>query len=259
MVDRQEQIFLYAPLTLEPIIDRYYVLPIIHWVQHFHTEFLINQWGTMLNAFVAIGVLILIIFGFVSWWPGRRGFRLAYLKQLPKNRGSALRTHRALGIVTLPLLLLSLITGGGMSIQAVIGYFLKDDAELAKKKQERTISLPSQSIDALLKTAQQQIPNGEITMVQLPSKSSPNARFRMRLKNEWHINGKSSVTINTNKKQIKVKRVTDASNSRKILNLFYPLHSGYGVNNWLTTIIIFTGLLTLWLGFWGIFAWAKKR
>ena len=247
VVDTEEQIYLYSPNTLAPIIDRYYVLPIIHWLQHFHTEFLISKWGTMLNALLSIGVLVLIIAGFMSWWPGRKGFRWVYLKQLPKNRGSALRTHRALGVVTLPLLLLSLITGGGMSLQGVIGYFLKAESTPPKKAPIENGLLPSSSITDLLRLVQGQFPDGQITMVQLPKQSKPEARFRVRLKDEWHINGKSSVTINPQQKQLQVKRVTENSNARKVLNLFYPLHSSYGLNNWVKSLVVLTGLLTLWL------------
>lgn len=262
LATRSDEIFLYD-VNGAPVMDRWQLLPVLHWLGEFHTELLLHDGGTTLLTLLGFGCLILMLVGFISWWPGRAGFRVSHLWAWPSRRGPALRQHRAVAIICLPLLFLSIVTGVGMSVQSAIGYFNTvkptQTAPVPKPAMAAALGFELSQFDTLLKSAQQQLPHSQITMLSLPTASKPLLRLRLRAPDEWHVNGKTSVIIDIASGAIKIQDVKDASVERKLLNTFYPLHSSYGLPGIYKTLVTVTGMLTVLLGLLGLLAWLRRR
>ncbi len=263
LATRSDSIFLYD-VNGEPVADKWLVLPILYWLGEFHTEILLHNGGSVLLTLLGLGCLILMIAGFISWWPGRGGFRIRHLWVWSSRRGPALRQHRAVAIISLPLLLLSVITGTGMSVQSALGFFTETKSVVTEAKKvpsstESTPALKLTQIDALLKKAQRQAPHSQITMLSLPTSANPVLRLRLRAEDEWHVNGKTNMTINISNGEININDVKGASTGRKILNTFYPLHSSYGLSGLYKAMVLITGVLTALLALLGWMAWLRRR
>ena len=263
-------VFLYD-VAGEPVTDHWQVLPVLYWLAEFHTELLIHDGGSTLLTLLGFGCLILMLTGLFIWWPGRQGFRLSHLWIWPSRRGPALRQHRAIGIICLPLLLLSVITGAGMSVQSAINFLATIStpastttaapttaAQLTQTVMATPLLKPSE-LNALLLSAQQQLPHSQITMLSLPSTKRPLLRLRFRAADEWHVNGKTNMVMNIESGAIQIKDIKDASPGRKILNTFYPLHSSYGLPGVYKALVAITGALTVFLGLLGLLAWLRRR
>lgn len=262
LATRSDGIYLYD-VNGEPVADRWMVLPVLYWLGEFHTEILLHDGGSVLLTVLGLGCLILMIAGFISWWPGRSGFRIRHLWAWSSRRGPALRQHRAVAIICLPLLLLSVITGAGMSVQSAIGFFTETKPATTPEKTshsaESTPALKLRQFDALLQKAQREAPHSQITMLSLPTAANPVLRLRLRAEDEWHVNGKTNMIIDIASGEVKIKDVKDASIGRKILNTFYPLHSSYGLPGPYKTMVLITGLLTALLALLGWLAWLRRR
>jgi uncharacterized iron-regulated membrane protein len=263
LATRSDEIFLYD-VNGEPVADRWLVLPVLYWLGELHTELLLHDGGSVLLTVLGFGCLILMIAGFISWWPGRSGFRISHLWAWSSRRGAALRQHRAVAIICLPLLLLSVITGAGMSVQSAIGFFIETksvngpEVKVASAAEGAPV-LKLGQIDALLQSAQREAPNSQITMLSLPTAANPVLRLRLRAEDEWHVNGKTNMIIDISSGEVKIKDVKDASTGRKILNTFYPLHSSYGLPGLYKTMVMITGVLTSLLALLGWLAWMRRR
>lgn len=262
LATKDEHLHLYNGSDLSPIEDRLNIQPALHWLSHLHTEILLPKSGTTWLTLLGIFTLILMLAGFIRWWPGRKGFKWQHLWCWPTRRGPALRMHRAVAIICLPLLLLSVITGGGMSIQSAIRY-VSSLMEASPQQIEATADIPEFSFDAsqlesMMVKAQEALPQSEITLIGLPSPQRPQLRLRFREPGEWHVNGKTNLTMDVNTGQLQIKGTQTASTGRKILNTFYPLHSSYGLPAFYKTWVAITGVLSVLLGFLGVFSWLKR-
>lgn len=262
LATRSDDIFLYD-VNGAPVVDHWRMLPILHWLAEFHTELLFHDGGTALLTLLAFSFLILILAGLISWWPGRRGFRVRHLWAWPARRGPALRQHRAVAIFCVPLLLLSLVTGVGMSVQSALGFFTTTTPRetIAQPAAVATVSpvLASSKLNVLLRSAQRYLPHSQITMLSLPTAAKPRLGLRFRAADEWHVNGKTNMTIDVASGAIQIKDIKTASVGRKILNTFYPLHSSYGLPSLYKTMVAVTAVLTVLLGLLGLLAWLRRR
>ncbi|WP_145999112.1 PepSY-associated TM helix domain-containing protein [Oceanicoccus sp. KOV_DT_Chl] len=262
LATRSDEIFLYD-VNGAPVADHWLMLPVLYWLGEFHTELLLHDGGTTLLTLLGIGCLILMLAGLISWWPGRSGFRLSHLWAMSARRGPALRQHRAVAIICLPLLLLSVLTGAGMSVQSAIGFFIETTSVAAPEPEPTatvaTLEFELSQLDALLQSAQQRLPDSQITMLSLPTAAKPYLGMRLRAADEWHVNGKTNMMIDIASGAIKIKDVKDASAGRKILNTFYPLHSSYGLPGLYKALVVITGVLTVLLGVLGLLAWLRRR
>lgn len=262
LATRSDDIFLYD-VNGAPIADRWQMLPILYWLGEFHTELLLHDGGTTLLTLLGFACLILMLAGLISWWPGRAGFRISHLRVWPSRRGLALRQHRAVAVICLPLLLLSVLTGAGMSVQGALGFFLAaKPAQVPAQPAPvvaTTLVFELSRLDVLLQSAQQQVPHSQITMLSLPTAAKPLLGLRLRAADEWHVNGKTNMIVDIASGAIKIKDVKDASMGRKILNTFYPLHASYGLPRAYKAMVVVTAVLTFVLGLLGLLAWLRRR
>lgn len=258
---KDEQIYLYDALSHEALEDRWRVLPVLHWLQHFHTELLLPSYSSTGITLLGVGALLIMLLGLISWWPGRSGFRWRHLLLWPKRRGPALRQHRAVALLCLPLLILSVVTGGGMSVQGALRDWLAPEAEepISKPALTSAPKVDPEQLTYWLQYAQQQVPDSEITMLSLRNNDGLQLGLRFRAPGEWHVNGKTSLLLNMDTGDYTLRSIEDASTGRQVLNTFYPLHTGYGLNGFYRSVVIVTALLSTTLALLGFIAWGKRR
>lgn len=232
------------------------------WLHEFHTELLGGEAGHQVVGVIGWISLGLMLSGLYLWWP-RRGRLLAHLKM---HAGPPVRRwltwHRSAGVVLLPLLLLSTLTGVGMvyhdgSRALLVALLGGADPPTAP---QRASSGTAPDWTRILNTAAAALPDARLTRLALPAPGSDVIGFRARNAGEWHPNGRSLVFVDA--AGMRALRVHDATKQRagaRLSEAIYPLHIGSvggATYRWLTAL---AGLLPAFLLATGFLFWRRRR
>lgn len=233
--------------SLEPYNHNLWLLDVLAFVRHLHTELFSGVIGETILLVTGTAGLFLALSGILLWWKTRRSFRWRWV--FPKRISwlYLMHYHRHSGALALPILTVILLTGSIMLWQKLTGPILTPLATT----QVLAASKPSTAAHFLLQ-AQQQVPDGRPTYIRLPSANAAFANVRFRLPDEWHNNGRTSVKIDSNTGELSVSvRSDQAPWQHQLINQNYPLHSGYGMNPVYRFFIFVTGIVLLWLSITG--------
>ena len=73
-------------------------------------------------------------------------------------------------------------------------------------------------------------------------------KVRFRLNGEWHLNGRTTVWLNTRSGELRrTERADNMPTTRRLLNQLYPLHSGFGMNTPYRLLTLLSGIALTWL------------
>nr|WP_277749337.1 PepSY-associated TM helix domain-containing protein [Parahaliea mediterranea] len=237
--------------TLNPYPDELGVLDALTLVREFHVALLTDTWGQALLLVAGLLALFLTISGLVLWWPGRRAFRWRWV--LPRDFHSArsLQYHRHAGALTSPIVLITLLTGSIMLWQKIISPLLPPVATHTQAAAVQPADSPGIGRDYRL--AQAAVPDGWPTFIRtIQNGDTVHTKVRFRLPGEWHLNGRTSVTVDRSTGELLISERSDQSRTaRRLLNQLYPLHSGYGMPATYRLLILVAGIALAWLAFTG--------
>ena len=146
------------------------------------------------------------------------------------TRSAIVRHHRDLGIVALPMLLLSAVTGSLMIFAPLSQFLLSPFGEAAPPAAEHVVEASERRDPdwrALVDTSMAAFPGALPRRLQIPSE--PAAPWLMRLKQdfEWTPNGRTYVYLDP-RTSAGVGTVDPAAGdaAQAIQEKFYPLHAG---------------------------------
>lgn len=219
-----------------------------------HSLLLGDAAGHVLSACAAAGLMLVLLGAVLALSPA--GARAAGLR-----RGDA-RWHRRIGLLlTLPLMLL-LATGAWMGSRPLATWanaLAGTPAEAAPKVQV----LPQQPRVALLQAwqaAHSALPQGRVGYFIRPEPLTEALRVRMRLPDEPHPNGLSSVWLHPQTGEVlRVRRWHELDLGSRITNWAYPLHSTWWLPRLQTPLWLLLGALGLVLLLTGLRPWWRRR
>ena len=107
---------------------------------------------------------------------------------------------------------------------------------------------------------QQQLPDSWPTYITLSEEQgAPSLKVRVRLNGEWHLNGRSTVWLNTHNGELRrTERSDQMAVERRLINQLYPLHSGFGMNAIYRLLTLFCGIVLTWLAVTGGLHYYKR-
>jgi uncharacterized iron-regulated membrane protein len=198
-----------------------------------HHHLLMGESGELIAGWLGIAAGAFCVTGLILWWPTRRTFAL---RAVPARltRPAIVRHHRDIGaVLALPILLAGL-TGALMVLkplgQAVFAP-LSPAAEVAAW-QAKPPAPPSPAASgnvpewrAILAAAHARFPDGELRMIIWPRKPGEGVTLRMRRPDEWHPNGRTTLTFAAGSTLIAAKDAPAAPLAVRANNALYPLHS----------------------------------
>lgn len=227
-----------------------------------HTQLLLGLGGKIILLFTATSLFFLALSGVYLWWPQRRQYRSKWVVQaLVADRRHVrfrIKQHKHLGIVVMVLIAMSSLTGATMMTQKVLRA-LATQAEKPIDASQLNHNL-NFTTAALLPVVYGALPNAKATYIWPASRLGDSAKFRLRFEDEWHVNGKSSVTINVTSGHItNISNSREAKASDRLLNLMYPLHSGYGMSALYLFMIALTGFGLFHLTRTGCLHWLRQK
>lgn len=260
LVDTESRSALLTPRSLEPLTTSTWLLGAFDWLRALHVDLLMGTTGKIVLVLLgALGVFF-VVSGLVLWWPVRKRLRLRHLIPRRFKRGPLIISHRNLGALMAPLIALSFFTGAFM-----LGKGLWNQWVVVKPAEPTAETVPAWrgstlSMGELLLVATQALPEGQITVINLPNPKTGLASFRMRLPGEWHPNGRTFVRVNAADGVVPAfQRADQLPTGTRFTNLMYPLHSSYGMNGVFQLLVLVAGVGLLWLSISGVIAWAKKN
>ena len=233
--------------ALQPYTDNLWFLDIIAFIRELHVDLLSGKVGETVLLASGILALFLCISGAILWWPGRRGFRWRWVFPRKLRPSQWLQYHRHTGAASGPILLLILLTGSVMLWQKLIFPLLPPNAVFTEKSAEHQPQATELGKAYLL--TQKEIENSWPTYITVSREhDAPILKVRFRLNGEWHLNGRTTVWLNTQSGELRrTERADNMPTMRRLLNQLYPLHSGFGMNTPYRLLTLFSGIALAWL------------
>ena len=232
------------------------------WLHELHVELLGGETGKTVLGVVGCICLALLLIGLYLWWPkrGRMWSQLKVHANPPIRRW--LSWHRSPGVVSLPLVLLAVITGLGMVYsdaysKALTGIFGGDPLPKPSASQASSITPEWSRIIAL---TEQALPDARLRRISVPVDGKDEITLRAQTAGEWHPNGRSSVVSDRRGEIVRLRVDARKLGLGHRMNIaVYPLHIGVvggPVMRWLTA---FAGLMPMLMFTTGLLFWLRRR
>jgi uncharacterized iron-regulated membrane protein len=194
-----------------------------------HHHLLMGETGELISGWLGIAAIGFCITGLILWWPTRRTFRW---RALPARmtRPAIILHHRDIGaVLALPILLAALT--GAMMVLKPLGQTLLAPLSPAKEVEAWQARPPLPAIalapdwPAILAAARSRFPDGEARMIVWPKARGEAVTVRMRRPQEWHPNGRTTLTTAGDGTVLMARDAPAAPLAVRAGNALYPLHS----------------------------------
>ena len=192
-----------------------------------HSQLFAGEAGKAVLSLAALAYVVLFLSGIWLWWPRRWGQALAI-----RWSGSGVRTlfdlHRVSGALAGVLVLVSVVSGAYMAWPPLA-------ASVTRLSGAEPVAPPKVTggparIDAVrtaVDRARAVFPGGMIGYVQVPARPAQPIRVRVRLADDPHPNGLSSVWAHPDSGEVvQVTRWTELDPGTRAYATLYPLHTG---------------------------------
>jgi len=228
-----------------------------------HSSLWLQSTGKALLAWIALAYVFLLLAGGILWWP--RKWPPVWRPEIRKGLLRALfDLHRIGGAVLGAVILVSVATGAYMAWRPLGGAinWLAGDTLFkppALLPGERSGAVPA-SLDVLVEKARQTYPDAAVGVVQVPVDVRHAVRIRMRMPDEPHPHGISSVWLDPVSAQVLgARRWDELDAGTGAVAVIYPLHTGELGGLLLQIVVACVGLALAGLGFSGIWLWWRRR
>lgn len=235
------------------------------WLYDLHHRLLLGNVGLLISGFAAIGMLALLPFGLIAWWPKRRGFSWRVIKA-GWTRPLLMATHRNLGVLAILPITILLITAVVLSFPEQSQKVLVEPASFS----ESYSALFEETSDQLSGTDQAEyevafaralggFDDAELSSLRVPNDASSYVLIGIEQSGDWNLLGLSRVYIDQPSGYMDMR--LDAKklpNLEKLYHLAYPLHTGKADRLWYRLVLTAVGLSMLALSMLGFLSFIKK-
>lgn len=202
------------------------------WLFDLHHHLWMSEPGAKIGGVLALIGLGFTITGALLWWRARRSFAP---RLLPKglSRSQILRHHRDVGVLTAPLLVVTLLTGAMLTLRPVADLLFSPlsppgtiaDSLAAPKTQGGALAADF-DWRATLQTVHRLYPRAELRGISIPSKEGGLIRIRTRQPGEWLPNGRTILWFDpADGRLVDVVDARSLPLATRAFNLVYPIHA----------------------------------
>ena len=223
------------------------------WLFDLHHHLFAGETGEIVTGIAGLAGLLFALTGVVLWWRSRRAFR----PRLWPERlapGPIVRHHRDLGLFTLPLLVLSMLTGIVMVFEPVRTVLVGTE----ERPETRMRADPGGGVGQVLELAKTRFPDAALRRLTLPARGGDPIVVRMRQPFEWTPNGRTQIRAYPDGTVI-VQDAAAADRSASLSEKAYPVHSAkVGGLAWKLAMTL-SGLALAMLGSLAMWSfWARR-
>jgi uncharacterized iron-regulated membrane protein len=243
-----------------------------------HAHLMAGEVGERVVGVIGLLGVLLVVTGVYLWWPARRRFSLRTLIPTGFARRKLLPSHRDLGLLAAPILVLVLLTGSGMVFYGAAGTILngllsgrppvaegppeleagagRDDGPVAATAMP--VARTDEPVDvAAPATADGPVPTASGAMIEAAASAFPGARlvfyyppdargihgFRLKQPCELHPNGRSFVYVGAGGGVLRAVDACDQPAGQRALHAVYPLHAGMLDSRAYELLVFLSGLV----------------
>jgi uncharacterized iron-regulated membrane protein len=234
------------------------------WIYLFHAQLLGGGTGERINGLGVLAWVALLGSGVVLWVPrsGRRWREGFVVRWRAQWRRRWYDVHRAVGVWgAVPLLVVS-VTGAYFPFQGPFRWLAEavtgsPAAEDSPRPPVRAATTPWVSLDAVLKTASNVLPEAQPNWIHLPAHKSDVFTVRKRLPGEWRREGANHLHVDpVTGELLRADLHADRTPAQRLLRSMFPLHAGtfgglgtriaWVVLGWLPAVLFLSGFMLWW-------------
>lgn len=236
---------------------------IVNLAHKFHSNLFLDDTGKAILAGISLLYLALLVSGLILWWPRQwpPSLRIVWHKGALR---SVFDLHRTAGAVLGVLMAVTLATGAYMAWRPLAQWVTSLSGEqtvMPPKIGGKTAAAESPAtLDDMARRAQAEFPDDRLTYIQIPAEANRPLRIRMRLADDPHPNGRTSIWLHPqNGAILAVDRWNRVDPGARALSVIFPLHTGELGGPALEALVFIFGLTLGGLGFSGIWLWWRRR
>lgn len=225
-----------------------------------HSSLFVGDTGKAVLTLGALGYLLMLVSGLVLWWPARwrAGLRVRTGAGLTQ---SLFDLHRAGGALFGLLVGLSVATGAYMAWHPIAQW--ASQATGSAPLRPPTVSpsaAPAVPLDAAVARAQALFPEGRVGYVQVPASDRSPLRVRLKLPDDPHPNGLTSVWLHPLSGEVlAAHRWSALDPGTRAYSIIYPLHIGTLGGTPVLVATFAAGVLLAGYGASGAWLWLRRR
>jgi uncharacterized iron-regulated membrane protein len=202
------------------------------WLFDLHHHLWAGEIGATIGGVLGLIGLGFTITGLLLWWRARRAFAPRLLPE-GLSRSQIVRHHRDIGMLTSPLLLVTLLTGALLTLRPVADFLfapLSPPGSIAESLAPPKIKGGAMAANfdwrATLQTVQRLFPRAELRGISIPTAEGGLIRIRARQPHEWLPNGRTIVWFDpADGRLVDVVDARSLPLATRAFNLVYPLHA----------------------------------
>lgn len=221
--------------------------------------------GRAVLAAAALAYVLMLLTGVVLWWPRDAQWKHAFSLRT-RARASVLLfdVHRVAGATVGLLVLVSVASGAYMAWRPLAGWVTYLSGQppptsppiVAANERYDGRDL----LDTSVRNARANWPGAVVSVVHIPPKSSLPARVRLRLPDDPHPIGMSTVWLEPATGTVRsARRWSELDLGNRLYSVVYPLHTGELFGTFHVALTVATGIALIGLGGSGLWAWARRQ
>lgn len=225
-----------------------------------HSTLLMEDTGKAVLATLALAYLALLVSGLALWWPAR--WAHAWRVELRRGARRALfDLHRVGGSLLGLLVSVSVVTGAYMAWRPLMGAV----NAVAGAQTLRPPAVPPSAgsrnaLDVAVRNAQALFPTSKVGYVQVTADDRRPLRVRLKLDNDPHPNGLTSVWLHPiGGEVLRVDRWDALDPGTRAYTVIYPLHTGELGGLAHTVLNVMLGLVLVGFAASGLWLWWQRR
>lgn len=225
-----------------------------------HSDLFAGEAGRAVLTLAAFAYLLMLASGVYLWWPTRWRNALS-IRWSAGGRLALFDWHRVTGVVFGVLVLLAVLSGAYMAWPPIAGMVnaLSETRPLAPPPVSGGPAR-AEIVERAVVQARAAFPEAEVGYVQIPAKASLPIRVRLRLPDDPHPNGLTSVWLHPDSAElIRVDRWSDLSPGTWAYSYIYPFHTGELWGPAWTVVTFITGAVLSAYAFTGLLLWWRRR
>ncbi|HEX8491953.1 MAG TPA: PepSY-associated TM helix domain-containing protein [Pyrinomonadaceae bacterium] len=228
-----------------------------------HRRLLSGATGETIIGVGGILLLLLSLSGALLWWPGRRNLARGWTIRWKNSRYRVnYDLHRIVGICAMLFLSFSAVTGAAMVFRPSLERALNRLASAPPPKPKPTSTVVEGQrapLDEIIRNADAALPQGELTMINLPATRAATVVVRKRVEGELHPHGRSLVYLDQYSGQVLLaENALEAPPVARTFGNLFPLHVGR-LGGILTRLLqVFVGFVPAILFCTGLLMWRSR-
>ncbi|WP_337880345.1 PepSY domain-containing protein [Rheinheimera sp.] len=235
----------------------------IGWSYQLHLYFFVKDWGHQLPGVVGLLALLLFALGAKLSWPRHWSWRVWQPPAGPADGRRARHWHWLVGLLSLPLLSWTALTGTlvvyNKEVSAGLNWLLQQAPPANTSLPAVNYPIQQGQWTLWLQAAQQVAPQAQIRLVSFRKTADQPLSMRLQLPTEWHPNGRTQLLLDPGNAQLlQLNKATEMGWVSRLMQLLYPLHiAAVGGTLYLLVLLLAALLVPL---LWGLgLLWHKGR